>query len=238
MIEPLLTEGLDALGLSGRVPLSAPSLLDAFAQALLKKNEVMNLTAITGPEAVARLHMLDCAALLNYAALEGKSLIDVGAGAGFPGVALKALTPSLDVTLLDAQRKRTDFLSETCQALGLEGIRAVHGRAEELGREAAYRERFDFAAARAVAALPMLCELCLPFVKVGGSFLAMKSVDSGTELEQAARAIETLGGGLGGVYDYAIPGADVTHRLIVIHKIRPSPERYPRSFGRIKKSPL
>lgn len=238
MIEPLLSEGLDALGLTGRVPPEAPSLLDGFAEALLKKNEVMNLTAITEPEAVARLHMLDCAALLNYADFDGKSLIDVGTGAGFPGVALKVLVPSLEVTLLDAQRKRVDFLSESCQALGLKNIRAVHGRAEELGRDGACRERFDFAAARAVAALPMLCELCLPFVKVGGAFLAMKSVESGAELKQAAHAVESLGGELGDIYDYAIPGADVIHRLIVIHKIRPSPEKYPRSFGRIKKSPL
>jgi len=236
MIESLLSEGFQALGLA--VPPEAPSLLDGFAQMLLKKNEVMNLTAITEPEAVARLHMLDCAALLNYADLNRKSLIDVGTGAGFPGAALKILVPSLEVTLLDAQRKRVDFLSEACQGLGLEGIRAVHGRAEELGRDAAYRERFDFAAARAVAALPMLCELCLPFVRVGGAFLAMKSVECGAELEQSAHAIESLGGELGGVHDYAIPGGDVTHRLIVIHKIRPSPEKYPRSFGRIKKSPL
>jgi len=238
MIEPLLSEGLEALGLTGRVPPPAPSLLDAFAQALLEKNQVMNLTAITEPEAVARLHMLDCAALLNCADFDGKSLIDVGTGAGFPGVALKVLVPSLEVTLLDAQRKRVDFLSETCRTLGLDGIRAIHGRAEELGREGAYRERFDFAAARAVAALPMLCELCLPFVKEGGAFLAMKSVESGAEIEQAAHAVESLGGKLGDVRDYAIPGADVTHRLIVIHKIRPTPEKYPRGFGRIKKSPL
>lgn len=238
MTEALLRDGLAALGLDQRVPAEAPSLLDRYLRAMLERNRVMNLTAITDPEEAARLHALDCAALLRFADFGGGSLIDVGSGAGFPGAALKILVPSLRVTLLDAQRKRVDFLHETCQALGLEGIRAVHGRAEELGRDGAYRERFDFAAARAVASLPVLCELSLPFVKVGGRFLAMKSVESGGELEQARNALKVLGAGGAEIRDYAIPGTDVTHRLIVIHKIRPTPEKYPRGFGKIKKNPL
>ncbi len=238
MTEALLRDGLAALGLDQRVPAEAPSLLDRYLRAMLERNRVMNLPAITDPAEAVRLHALDCAALLQFADFGGGSLIDVGSGAGFPGAALKILVPSLDVTLLDAQQKRVEFLSEACQALGLAGIRAVHGRAEALGRDGASRERFDFAAARAVASLPVLCELCLPFVKVGGRFLAMKSVESGGELEQARNALKVLGAGEAEIHDYAIPGTDVTHRLIVIHKIRPAPEKYPRSFGKLKKNPL
>lgn len=238
MIEPLLRQGFRDLGLDRRVPADAALILDAFAQALLEKNRVMNLTAITDPAGVARLHMLDCAALLNFADFAGKSLIDVGTGAGFPGVPLKVLVPSLSVTLLDSLNKRLEWLDKTCENLGLKEIRTIHRRAEEQGRESACRERFDFAAARAVAGLPALCELCLPFVRVGGSFLAMKSVDSGKELERARHAMELLGAQPAGIHDYTIPGTEITHRLIIIHKIRPTPEKYPRSFGKIKKAPL
>ncbi len=236
MIEGLLEEGLAALGVE--FPGGAPSLLDEYVRRLLEKNRVMNLTAITDPFEAARLHVLDSAALLRYADFSGRSLIDVGSGAGFPGAALKILAPSLEVTLLDAQEKRTRWLSETCGALGLRGIRAVHGRAEELGRDGAFRERFDLAAARAVAALPALCELCLPFLRIGGRFLAMKSVGCREEMEAAARALELLGGQTAAVEDYLLPGTDVRHRVIVIEKVRPCPEKYPRSFGKIRKAPL
>ena len=131
MIEAFLTDGLAALGLTDRVPPEAVSRLDQYARLLLEKNQVMNLTAITEPEQVARLHMLDCAALLNLADFSGKTLADVGTGAGFPGLPLKILVPSLDVTLLDALGKRVDWLSETCGALGLSGVRPIHCRAEE-----------------------------------------------------------------------------------------------------------
>ena len=162
----------------------------------------------------------------------------MGTGAGFPGLPLKILTPSLEVTLLDSLSKRVDWLSQTIGALGLEGIRAVHGRAEEAGRDPAFRERFDFAAARAVADLRLLCELCLPFLKVGGRFLAMKGTDCGDEVDKALPAIQVLGGRLEGRIDRLIPHTGVTHRVILVEKISPTPEKYPRRWAKMQKAPL
>ncbi len=236
MIESLLERGLPALGVEP--PPGAVERLDQYARLLLEKNQVMNLTAITEPEQVARLHMLDCAALLNVCGLEGKRLLDVGTGAGFPGMVLKILVPSLDVTLLDSLNKRLNWLAETCGVLGLSGIRTVHARAEEQSRGPAFREQFDVVASRAVAELRTLSELCLPYVRPGGVFLAMKSVDSGGELAAAEAAVETLGGRLEPVRDYEIPGTDVRHRVVVIKKISETPKKYPRPFAKIKKNPL
>jgi 16S rRNA (guanine527-N7)-methyltransferase len=182
--------------------------------------------------------MLDCAALLNDVNLEHASLIDVGTGAGFPGLVLKTLVPSLDVTLLDSLQKRLDWLEETWTDLDLERIQAIHGRAEEAGHDTALREQFDFATARAVADLRVLSELCLPFVKVGGKFLAMKSVDCDSELDASERAISTLGGKLAGHHDYTIPHTHVTHRVVVIDKVSPTPATYPRRWAKMQKSPL
>lgn len=236
MIGPLLEEGLPALGLAP--PAGAVERLDRYAELLLEKNQVMNLTAITEPEQVARLHMLDCAALLNVCPLEGNRLLDVGTGAGFPGMVLKILVPSLDVTLLDSLNKRLDWLAETCGALGLTGIRTVHARAEERSHDPAFRETFDAVTSRAVAELRTLCELCLPYVRPGGYFLAMKSVDSDREIEDAAAAVKILGGGLERVQDYEIPGTDIRHRVVVIKKLLETPKKYPRAFAKMKKNPL
>ena len=237
-MEALIRTGLAQLGQAGRVPEDAPALLARYGALLLEKNRVMNLTAITQPQDVATLHMLDCATLLDCARFEGKTLIDVGTGAGFPGLPLKILAPSLEVTLLDSLSKRVDWLSQTIGALGLEGIRAVHGRAEEAGRDPAFRERFDFAAARAVADLRLLCELCLPFLKVGGRFLAMKGTDCGDEVDKALPAIQVLGGRLEGRIDRLIPHTGVTHRVVLVEKISPTPEKYPRRWAKMQKVPL
>ena len=168
----IIAAGLEELGLSQRVPPEAPELLEAYGRALLEKNQVMNLTAITQPDQVARLHMLDCAALLNYVHLEGKTLLDVGTGAGFPGLPLKILCPTLEVTLLDSLSKRVRWLREVSEQLGLSGVTAIHARSEEQALVKGFRDSFDFVTARAVADLRLLAELCLPFVKVGGVFLA------------------------------------------------------------------
>ncbi len=234
----LIAVGLDELGLSGSVPAHSSELLERYGQMLMEQNKVMNLTAITEPKDVATLHMLDCAPLLDCARMQGKSLIDVGTGAGFPGMVLKLLTPSLNVTLLDSLQKRLDWLDTVAAELGVEGLTTIHGRAEEAGCDPALRERFDFATARAVADLRLLCELCLPFVKVGGRFLAMKSVDCAAELEGAAHAIELLGGKVAGYHDYTVPHTDVTHRVVVIDKVSPTPSKYPRRWAKIQKSPL
>lgn len=237
-MEKIISAGLEALGLTGRVPADAPEKLARYGHMLLEKNQVMNLTAIREPDAVARMHFLDCAALLRFCDFEGKTLIDVGTGAGFPGMVLKMLVPSLDVTLLDSLNKRLDWLEETCGALELDGIRTLHTRAEEQALEKGFRDSFDFAAARAVADLRVLCELCLPYVKVGGRFLAMKSSGSGEELAGAEHAIKLLGGRVAAVEDYAIPGTEVVRRLVVIEKLAPTLKGYPRRWSKIQKEPL
>ena len=231
-MEQLLRDGLASLGLPDD---GIPSLL-RFSELLVEKNKVMNLTAITEPADIATLHFLDCASLLPLAEWKGKTVVDVGTGAGFPGMPLRILEPSIRLTLLDSLNKRIDFLQEVCEDLELTDVACVHGRAEEFA--AHRRESFDIAVSRAVANLQMLSELCLPLVKVGGSFLSMKSVESDQELEAAKKAISILGGEISEVKDYAIPGTDVRHRLILIKKIKETPKKYPRAFAKIKKNPL
>lgn len=231
-MKQLLTDGLSQLHL----PTDHVDDLLQYADALLETNKVMNLTAITDPADVATLHFLDSAALLTLADFTGKRVVDVGTGAGFPGMPLRILEPSIKLTLLDSLGKRITFLQGVCDRLGLKNVECVHARAEEFAAQ--HRESYDIATSRAVASLPLLAELSLPLVKVGGYFLPMKSVDSDEELTSAARAIRTLGGQLVDVKDYRIPGTEVTHRLVVIKKVSPSPGKYPRAFAKIKKAPL
>lgn len=228
----ILRAGLAELGLDE----TRAEPLETFARLVLERNRVMNLTAITDEADFARLHLLDSAALLRFSAFDDRAVVDVGTGAGVPGVPLRILCPGAHMTLLDATGKRVEFLRGVCERLGLDGVDCVHARAEDFAAER--RESFDLAVSRAVAALPILCELCLPLVRVGGQLLAMKSTRSDAELEGATRAIETLGGALSRVIDYRVPTGDVTHRLIVIDKIEPTPKRYPRAYGQMKKKPL
>ena len=231
-MEQLLRDGLTTLGLpTGGIPA-----LIRYADLLVEKNKVMNLTAITEPADIAALHFLDSAALLTLADWKGKTVADIGTGAGFPGLPLRIVDPSIRLTLLDAQNKRVEFLKEVCGELGLADVECVHARAEEFAAD--HREGFDLVTSRAVAALPLLCELCLPLVKVGGYFVAMKSVDAGAELDAAAHAIEVLGGAVERVADYDIPGTEVRHRAILIKKMRETGKKYPRPFAKIKKAPL
>lgn len=236
-MKDILTQGLHEMGLT---PLpGAVDKLCRYADLLLEQNQVMNLTAITQPDQVARLHFLDSAAVLAHCgSLAGKSLVDVGTGAGFPGLVLKILEPSLSLTLVDSLGKRVNWLSDVCEVLSLDSVRCLHARAEELALEPEFRDRFDFATSRAVAAFPLLCELCLPYVKVGGAFIAMKSVESGGEVQSGSNAVKQLGGKLLENIDYPVPGTEVTHRLVVVEKHAPTPKGLPRSWGKIKKSPL
>jgi 16S rRNA methyltransferase GidB len=199
-------------------------------------NRVMNLTAISGEADAARLHFLDCAALLEAGELQGKSLIDVGTGAGFPGLVLKILCPGLQLTLLDSLDKRLAFLRDTCGKLGFEDVTLVHARAEEIPD--GFREHFDFASARAVARLNVLCELCLPYVKPGGAFLAMKGPELDAELKEAYVALKALGGTAERQIAYTVPGTELRHCIAVIRKTGPTPARYPRRWVQIKKKPL
>ena len=237
-MKEIIKNGLIELNLADKVPENAPELLARYGQLLIEKNEVMNLTAITDPEQVAKLHMLDCAALLHCADFKGKTLIDVGTGAGFPGLPLKILVPELEIVLLDSLNKRVGWLNEVIAELGLTGITAIHARAEEQALVKGYRDSFDFVTARAVADLRLLGELCLPYAKVGGTFLSMKSVGSDEELQNAAHAIKLMGGRVRGSEDYTIPGTDVTHRVLLIDKVAPTLKGYPRRWAKIQKDPL
>ncbi len=204
-----------------------------FGRLLIEKNQVMNLTAITEPTAVAQLHFLDSMAVLRAADCRNKSVIDVGCGAGFPGVPVVIAEPSVRLTLLDSLQKRMNWLQEILPGLGVNAT-VVAARAEEY--VAQHREQFDIATSRAVARLNILCELCLPYVKVGGKFLALKGAMTQEEVEEAKQAITTLGGKVAEIFEY--PVADAVHRIVVIEKIRPTPKQYPRKFAKIKQSPL
>ena len=204
-----------------------------FGQLLLKQNQVMNLTAITEPTAVARLHFLDSLALLREEALAGKTLIDIGCGAGFPGVPRAIAVPSLRVTLLDSLQKRVNWLKTILPELGVDAT-CVAARAEEYVAE--HREAYDVATSRAVARLNILSELCLPYVKVGGKFLALKGAMAQAEADEAKTAIEALGGRLSEIREY--PVGEAIHRIVVVEKVRPTPKAYPRKFAKIKQQPL
>lgn len=209
--------------------------LERYAALLEEKNKVMNLTAIKGAEDIARLHFLDCGALLQYFDPAGKRLLDVGSGAGFPGLVLKLLVPETELTMLDSLQKRVAFQQETVAALGLEGAECLCARAEELTDR---RERYDIVTSRAVARLSVLSELCLPLVKVGGVFAAMKGPDVSEELAEAERGITLLGGAGVRIERYTVPGTDAVHSVVLIEKQRPTPTKYPRRFAQIKKQPL
>ena len=233
MLEETLRSGLAALQLPcGDEILSR---FRAYYDALDETNKVMNLTAITGEDDSARKHFLDSAAPLLLFPMAGTRVIDVGTGAGFPGLPLKILEPAMHLTLLDSLQKRIGFLSGVCETLGFSDVECVHGRAEECGQR---REAYDYALSRAVARLNVLAELCLPYVRVGGAFLALKGPAVNEELQEARKAVAALGGKVEQVFDYAVPGEELHHNVVVIRKVSPTPKQYPRRFDRIKKAPL
>lgn len=233
MLEEILENGLRELGLSPSD--DALPRFRRYYEMLDERSKVMNLTAISGEDESARLHFLDSAAALLAEPLAGKRIIDVGTGAGFPGLPIKIIEPSVSLTLLDSLQKRVGFLQEVCDALGLQDVECVHARAEECGTQ---REQYDAAVSRAVARLQVLAELCLPYVKVGGVFLALKGPAVTEELAEAENALRLLGGKLERVFDYAVPGADLHHNIVQIRKIAPTPKKYPRRFALIKSAPL
>ena len=217
------------------IPLSpeAADTLCAFGEAVIRQNAVMNLTAITDPVQVAKLHLLDSLTVLKAAELSGKKVIDVGCGAGFPGVPLAIACKDARVTLLDSLGKRVTWLAQTLPGLGVDA-ECVTARAEEAA--ASRREQYDYATSRAVARLNILLELTAPFVKVGGAVLAMKGAAAQEELEEARNAIRQLGLKLEKVHKFPIDGAD--HCVIVLRKVGPTPARFPRRYAKIKQLPL
>ena len=226
-----LLEGLPSLGLS--LDDAAAEKLCAFGRAVVEQNKVMNLTAITEPAQVAKLHLLDSLSVLAVKDLKGKRMVDVGCGAGFPGVPVKIACPEVELTLLDSLGKRMNWLETILPQLGVEA-NCVTARAEEA--VATVRETYDFATSRAVARLNILLELTAPFVKVGGYVLAMKGTAAMEELEEAKKAIKTLGLKLEEVREFPVDGT--AHTVIVLKKVSPTPAKYPRRFAKIKQAPL
>ena len=219
------------------IALTGPMLdaLDQYAEILVEYNQKVNLTAITDPEGIEDKHFADSLLLANLPETAGK-LVDVGTGAGFPGVVAKIFKPELQLTLMEPTGKRVEFLKYVCAQLGLSGVEFAKERAEEAARKV-WREQFDVATARGVAALPMLSEYSLPLVKVGGVFLAMKGPGAAEELAESGAALKKLGGKGSGVAEFHLPGGDVRN-IIRIKKISQTPPVYPRNGGKIAKSPL
>ena len=226
-----LTQGLTQLGLS--LPEKTAQKLCQFGEGVILQNEVMNLTAITDPEQVARLHLLDSLSLLAVADLRNKRIIDVGCGAGFPGVPVKIACPEARLTLLDSLGKRMNWLAGFLPQLGVEA-ECVTARAEEAVVDR--RESYDYATSRAVARLNILLELTAPYVKVGGAVLAMKGTAALEELAEAENAIKKLGLRVEEVRQF--PVEDTAHTVIVLRKVKPTPAQYPRRFAKIKQAPL
>jgi len=207
---------------------------------LLKEwNEKINITAITDDDEIDIKHFLDSLAIFETGiVVGGKSVIDVGTGGGFPGIPIKIVSEDVNVTLLDSLNKRLLFLDEVINQLGLSGIESIHGRAEDLGKSVEHREKYDIATSRAVASLNVLCEYCIPFVKVNGYFIALKGPEVDEELREAQNAIKVLGGKLENKINVHLPNSDIVHNLIVIKKISQTPTKYPRAAGKPKKNPL
>ena len=231
MMYETLTAGLPGLGLE--LNDETCRTLCAFGEAVVKQNEVMNLTAITEPNQVAKLHLLDSLSVVKTVDLSGKRLIDVGCGAGFPGVPVKIACREAKVTLLDSLGKRMAWLERILPELGVDA-ECVTARAEEFA--AKRREQYDYATSRAVARLNILLELTAPFVKVGGAVLAMKGAAAREELAEAKNAITKLGLKLEAVEDFPVDGT--AHSVIVLRKVKPTPPQYPRRYAKIKQSPL
>ena len=231
MMEQRLQSGLAALNL----PVEGIPALVRYGDLLIETNKVMNLTAVTEPTEVVTRHFLDCAALTPHMP-QGGRVLDVGTGAGFPGMPLAILCPETEFVLLDALRKRIDFLNEVIETLGLTNVTAVHARAEDFAKDS--RASFDMAGSRAVADLRTLSELAVPMVKVGGCFLAMKAADCAEEVQGAAHAFEVLGVGEPEMLSYTVPHDGIERALVRLPKISDTPDKYPRRFKKIQTAPL
>lgn len=233
----ILISGLKELGIS--VVGDKLDKLISFKNIMLEWNDKINLTAITEERDVFIKHFLDSATCLSTGYIkEGLSIIDVGTGAGFPGVPVKIMLESLDMTLLDSLNKRVSYLNEVISRLDLAGTRTIHARAEEAGSSKIHRESYDIVLSRAVAAMNVLCEYCIPFTKVGGFFLCQKGPDIKEEMEEAQSAIRTLGGSIREVREYQLPYSDIKHNIVIIEKVAATPTKYPRKPGKPSANPI
>ena len=233
----ILTDGCEYFGVSLSEKQIGQFL--EYYKLLVEWNEFMNLTAITEYEEVLRKHFVDSCALGRAISLDGElRILDVGTGAGFPGIPLKIVYPELQVVLLDSLNKRVKFLDAVIERLGLNGITAVHGRAEDLARQKEFREQFDITVSRAVANLASLSEYCLPFNRVGGYFIPYKSGAVSEEVSEAQKAIKTLGGEYQRTVEFQLPGSDIERTLVVVKKVGSTPKKYPRKAGTPAKEPI
>lgn len=210
-----------------------------YMRLLQEWNEKINLTAITEDEDVIKKHFIDCIKAFKSEPIKNaKTIIDVGTGAGFPGLPIAIINPNVEVTLLDSLNKRINFLQEVANELNLQGIEFIHGRAEDFGKNEEYREKFDVATARAVAGLPILMEFCVPFVKVGGYFICLKGPNANLELEESKVAMEVLGIEFVEKIDIKLPDLELNHNILVFKKIKNTPSKYPRKAGKPSKNPI
>ncbi|MDD7182616.1 16S rRNA (guanine(527)-N(7))-methyltransferase RsmG [Peptostreptococcus porci] len=212
---------------------------EKYREILVEYNKNMNLTGITEQREVYIKHFLDSVAIFKDGyIMDGLSVIDVGTGAGFPGIPYKICNPTIKLTLLDSLNKRINFLKDVCTNIGFDDVEFVHGRAEDFGQNEDFREKFDIATARAVANLPVLLELCIPFVKVGGFFICLKGPNAENEVEEAKNAMDVLDVKLVENIEVSLPDEELKHRILVFKKIKETPGKYPRKAGKLSKKPL
>ena len=232
----ILKEKAEAYGITVSPDLSEK--LNIYAELLKEWNEKINLTAITDDEGIAVKHFLDCLLVSKAAQFkDGNRVIDVGTGAGFPGLVIAAAYPQVDVTLLDSTGKKLKVVEDIAQKMGVKNVTIVHMRAEDAGKKPEFREQYDFATARAVAELRVLLEYTLPFVKVGGKFLSLKAATAKEEIDGASNSLKTLGGKIDSINDFTLPGGD-KRAIIKVKKISQTSPKYPRPSAQIAKKPL